>query len=147
MKKHVFLTVLIVISCVYFVLPGSHLYAQDAQEEELADGRPFFTGTASKFVVSQRSTPVAVPPGMEVIRTGTNTEIVAPQGLKIYKEGAVSVMETTSEYMVRRFLDVEKRFKEIEEQEKELKEELDKLKETVERMKQKESNASAGPLQ
>jgi len=147
MKKYSFLAILIAFSCTCIVLPGVYLYAQDAQEQELADGRPFFTGGSSKFVVSQRSTPPVVPPGMELIRIGTNTEIVAPQGLKIYKEGALSVMETSSAYMVRRFLDVEKRLKEIEEQEKELKEELDKLKETVEGMKQKESNASGGDLQ
>jgi peptidoglycan hydrolase CwlO-like protein len=128
-------------SCIIFSSVPS--IAQQAREEiakELADGGPFFAGGASRVVISQRERPVAARPGMEVVRTGPNTEIVIPKGLKIYKDGAISVMETTSEYMVRRFLDVEKRLDEIEAKEEEFEKELKELKETVEGMQKNVSD-------
>jgi len=123
----------------FFSVSSTAQQAQEEMEEELADGRPF-TGAAGRVVISQRERPVAARPGMEVVRTGPNTEIVIPKGLKIYKDGAVSVMETTSEYMVRRFLDVEKRLDEIEAKEEELEKELKELKETVEGMQKNVSD-------
>ncbi len=129
--------------CGYITFSSVSSIAQQAQEEmeeELADGRPFFAGGASRVVISQRARPTVARPGMEVVRTGPNTEIVIPKGLKIYKDGAVSVMETTSEYMVRRFLDVEKRLDEIEAKEEELEKELKELKETVEGMQKNVSD-------
>jgi len=60
-----------------------------------------------------------IPPGMELKKVG-GINLMVPEGAKLYKRGAVTVMEGASAYSARRLNDIESRLDKVEENIKEL---------------------------
>jgi hypothetical protein len=88
--------------CVFLLLIPA--YAQEADKEE-------------------------IPPGMERLEMGA-ARVVVPIGTRVRKVGSLIILEDDSEYMSRRFLEMEQRLAELEEKEAELKKEVETLKAT-----------------
>ncbi|MFH1503805.1 MAG: hypothetical protein ABIH08_00210 [Candidatus Omnitrophota bacterium] len=73
--------------------------------------------------------------GMEVKKVG-GTRIRVPKGIKIIKKGKMIMIEGKSEYMSRRFLEIEELFSQYEAKQKKLEETIGKLEKTIEELKE-----------
>jgi len=80
------------------------------------------------------------PPGMEIKKVG-NLKLVVPKGAKVEEAGGggLLMMESTSEYASRKFLEMEERFEKIEKYQEELKKEIEQLKEAVSKLQANEN--------
>ena len=79
------------------------------------------------FVYAQEEKKEEVPPGMELLEMGA-ARVVVPVGTKVRRIGSLIILENDSEYMSRKFLEMEERLAEIEANEEELKQEIERLK-------------------
>ncbi|MBL7131838.1 MAG: hypothetical protein ISS45_10655 [Candidatus Omnitrophica bacterium] len=61
-----------------------------------------------------------LPAGMEIIKIG-NIEYVVPKGTQINKQGSAAIPESLSEYVARRFSDIEEYFAKTDQEIKQLK--------------------------
>ncbi|MCK5504261.1 MAG: hypothetical protein KAJ10_03820 [Thermodesulfovibrionia bacterium] len=67
-----------------------------------------------------------LPPGMEVIKMG-QAQILVPKGTKVNQEPGFITLESTEQYVARKFLDVEGRIKVLEDKEEVLKKKTEEL--------------------
>ena len=81
-----------------------------------------------------------IPPGMERLEMGA-ARVVVPIGTRVRKVGSLIILEDDSEYMSRRFLEMEQRLAELEEKEAELKKEVEKLKSAYEALQEEKPNS------
>ena len=79
-----------------------------------------------------------IPPGMESLEMGA-AKVVVPKGTKVRKVGSLIILENDSEYMSRRFLELEERIIQLEAKEAELKKEVERLKQVLGERQKKES--------
>jgi len=79
-----------------------------------------------------------IPPGMERLDLGA-AKVVVPIGTRVRKVGSLIILENDSEYMSRRFLEIQERLAELEAKEEELKKEVGGLKEALAEIQKKES--------
>ena len=91
-------------------------------------------------VYAQEDEKEEAPPGMELLEMGA-AKVVVPIGTKVRKVGSLIILENDSEYMSRRFLEMEKRLAELETKEEELKKEVERLKQALDNMQKKESTS------
>lgn len=70
--------------------------------------------------------PEDIPVGMEVMTIG-NVNHIVPIGTKVYQDGDVVIFESRSEYMARKFLDIDNRLGQLDEQIKKINAVLDKI--------------------
>ncbi len=73
-------------------------------------------------------------PGMELRKIG-GINMIVPEGAKVYKQGAMLIMEEDGDYSARRFKDMNDRFFKLEEKEKLLEERYKKLEEEVKELR------------
>lgn len=73
-------------------------------------------------------------PGMELRKIG-GINMIVPEGAKIYKQGAMLIMEDDGDYSARRFKDMNNRFFRLEERTKVLEEKNKKLEDEVKELR------------
>jgi hypothetical protein len=75
------------------------------------------------------------PPGMEVVKVG-NFNLLIPKGAEVHRKGNLLVVESTSEYTARRFLDMEQQLMQAKTEREELKGKIEQLKSIIDQMRQ-----------
>jgi hypothetical protein len=105
--------ILFVLTLISFSIISIYIYAQEADKEE-------------------------IPPGMERLDLGA-ARVVVPIGTRVRKIGSLIILENDSEYMSRRFLEIQERIIELEAKEDELKKEVEGLKEALAEIQKEES--------
>jgi DNA repair exonuclease SbcCD ATPase subunit len=86
---------------------------------------------------------VEVPEGMELKEISAGYQVLVPKGIKMEMDGNQVKIESSREYFLRRFEEVEKRLKQLEENQKELQKLLEELKGAgVEQLKQGQEQLS-----
>lgn len=80
--------------------------------------------------------PEEVPPGMEVVYIG-KTKAVVPKGSQLHKQDGFMTLESTGEYVSRRFLETEKELTLLKEKDAELMSMIEGLKNAAEKDAQK----------
>ena len=88
-------------------------------------------------VCAQEDKKEEIPPGMELLEMGA-AKVVVPVGTKVSKVGSLIILENDSEYMSRRFLEMEERLAELEAKEEELKKDVERLKQALDEMQKEE---------
>jgi len=88
-------------------------------------------------IYAQEADKEEIPPGMELLEMGA-AKVVVPIGTRVRKIGSLIILENDSEYMSRRFLEIQERLAELEAKEEELKKEVERLKEALAEMQNKE---------
>ncbi len=73
-----------------------------------------------------------LPPGMEVVYVG-KTKAIVPKGSKVNREEGFIVLESTNEYVGRKFLETNQQIEEIKLWKTDLEKEMDDLKDIVEK--------------
>lgn len=72
-----------------------------------------------------------IPAGMEVIKIGDGQEILVPEGTKIRRIGAQLILEDTSAYFAKKFMEMENHFMKIEESLQELRQKIKDLEKKI----------------
>ncbi len=72
-----------------------------------------------------------IPEGMEIIQVGDGQRIFVPRGTKTRKVGAQLILQDNSEYVAKRFLEIEDYLKTLEAEIKGLKKEIEQLKKLI----------------
>ncbi|MFH1798569.1 MAG: hypothetical protein ABH844_04420 [Candidatus Omnitrophota bacterium] len=83
-------------------------------------------------LMAQASKEEAVAPGMEVVYVG-KTKAVVPKGSRVNREEGFIVLESTSEYVGRNFLETNQQFEEIKLWKSDLEREMKEVKNIVEK--------------
>jgi len=81
-----------------------------------------------------------VPAGMEIIQVG-EAKFVVPKGAATKKAGDLIILDSASEYTVRKFLEIEERVAELEAKEEELQKEVKQLKQALDDMQKTKSDS------
>jgi hypothetical protein len=100
----------------------------------------FFVFISIIPLYAQETDKQEIPPGMERLEMGA-ARVVVPIGTKVRKVGSLIILEDDSEYMSRRFLEMEERLAELEAKEAELKKEVEGLKTAWEALEKEEPNS------
>jgi hypothetical protein len=88
----------------------------------------------SAIVISaQEEEKINIPPGMEVVESGT-VKLIVPTGSKVHQEGGLITVEDIGAYVGRRFLDVENSLTELKTKQENLEEEMRELRETLDKI-------------
>jgi hypothetical protein len=85
------------------------------------------------LTITAKAEEVIVPPGMEIIRI-QGVRYLVPKGTKIRKRGGVILFEGVNEYMVNKFVDLDKRLAAIEMEIKQLKKVLGETQKGVDQL-------------
>jgi hypothetical protein len=106
-----------------FIFSTTLAYSQD---EQVTDIRKL----SEKELKELEERGITPPPGMEIIKVG-NHNILLPKGKHIRKKGGILVLETTSEYVSRKLLEMKECFTHIDTEQEELKKEIEELKKII----------------
>lgn len=90
-------------------------------------------------VLAQEDETEEIPPGMEIIQIGTGAFAIVPKGTKVHRQDGIILLETTREFVARRFLDLDAHIAEIKAKQEELKNEVEKLKEALNKIQESKS--------
>jgi peptidoglycan hydrolase CwlO-like protein len=74
-----------------------------------------------------------IPPGMEIKRVG-KLDLMLPKDMKVTQKGSVWVVETTQQYIARRFMEMEEQIARLKEEQEALKEEIEELKKNIDEL-------------
>ena len=83
------------------------------------------------FVMAQEDEQISIPPGMEIIQSGT-VKLIIPQGSKVNRDGSLIIVEDIGAYVGRRFLDVENSLTELRTNEQRLEKIIGQLRKDLE---------------
>lgn len=97
-----------------------------------------FISVSIVFVCAQEEEKEEIPPGMELLEMGA-ARVVVPIGTRVRRIGALIILEDDSEYMSRRFLEMQERIIELEAKQEELKKEVETLKQALAEIQKDES--------
>lgn len=81
---------------------------------------------------------IEVPPGMETKKVG-QVNVVVPEGTEVRDKGGVIFIESTTQYVSRKFVEMEARFNQLETEQGKLKREIEQLIEAIDKIQQSSS--------
>lgn len=85
----------------------------------------------SLYGIAKEDKEEEIPAGMEIIQVGDGQRLYVPQGTKTRKVGAQLILQDNSEYVAKKFLEMEGYLKTLEEKLAELKKEIEQLKKAI----------------
>jgi len=98
----------------------------------------FFSSILLVYAQEYEKEEVMEPPqGMEILKVG-NLNLMVPKGAQVRKKGSLIIVESTSEYVARKFLNVEERLAEIEAGQEDFRKEIMELKAALDEIQKTE---------